>query len=180
MRVIAGEKKGFPLKAPKGDNTRPTSDKIKGSIFNMINNNIDLVGIRAIDCFAGSGGLGIEFLSRGGDHCTFVELSSQSCIVIKENITKTQYHEKAKVVKANIFSILKNEKYDLFLIDPPYSKGLAKKTIESIQENDLLNKGGILVVETDKNEQIQYSEEYFTLRNEKIYGDTKITILARS
>lgn len=180
MRVIAGEKKGFPLKAPKGSNTRPTSDKIKGSIYNMINNNMSLNGKKAIDCFAGSGGLGIEFLSRGGEFCLFVEQNSQSYKTIHENIEKTSYGNKSKLVKGNVFSILDNERFDLFLIDPPYNKGIAQRTIDMVTDKDLLNQGGLIVVETDSKESVKFSEDYFVLKAEKSYGDTKITILSRS
>ena len=182
MRVIAGEKKGFPLKTPKGLNTRPTSDKIKGAIFNSLGNYFDFYEKKALDCFAGSGSLGIEFLSRGGQHCTFFDLSNHSILVIKENVQKTDYVKTSKIVKGNVISFLgqTKEQFDIYFIDPPYNNGLAQKVIDLIIENDLLKANGVLVVETDKDETIIFCDRYLELITEKKYGDTKITTLMRS
>lgn len=181
MRVIAGEKKGFPLKSPKGTNTRPTSDKIKGAIFNSLSNYINFYDKEAIDCFSGTGSLGIEFLSRGGNSCVFFDLNEQSITCIKENITKTNYQSKSKVVKANVINFLSNNKQrsDIFFIDPPYNKELAQKCVDLIVQNDLLKEEGALVVETDKAELISYDTDYLELITEKNYGGTKISILLR-
>lgn len=181
MRVIAGERKGFPLKAPKGSNTRPTSDKIKGAIFNSLGNYMDFSQKNAVDCFAGSGSLGIEFLSRGGESCTFFDLNQNSIKVIKENLIKTDYLKKSKVVKGNILSFLTTlEGFDIFFIDPPYKKELAQKVIDLITENDLLKNEGFLIVETNKEEVIIFQDTYLKIITEKKYGDTKIIILTRS
>lgn len=182
MRVIAGEKRGFPLKSPKGLNTRPTSDKIKGAIFNSLANYVDFIDKKAIDCFAGTGALGIEFLSRGGSYCTFYELNSQSLNCIKDNLKKTDYENKSKVVKGNVITHLTktSEKYHLFFVDPPYNQGLSQKVIDLVVAKDLLLKDGAIVIETDKKENLDIANHYFILANEKNYGDTKITILLRS
>lgn len=182
MRVIAGEKKGFPLKTPKGLDTRPTSDKIKGAIFNSIGNYIGFDEKQALDCFAGSGSLGIEFLSRGGGHCTFFDISHQSILVIKENIQKTAYIKKSKVIKGSVIGFLERteDRFDIVFIDPPYGKKLAQKVIDLITEKNLLNDKGLLVVETGKEEIIEFSDTYLVEITEKKYGETKITTLVRS
>ncbi len=181
MRIIAGDKKGLILKSPKGTNTRPTSDKIKGSIFNIISNHITFTDKVGVDCFAGTGSLGLEFLSRGGKFCTFLDINNESIKAIKDNVEKTGYNSKSKVIKSNVFSFLnKGNKFDLFFIDPPYNQGLAQKIIDIIMELDLLTQEGLLVVETAKGEIIEISREDYKCVTERIYGDTKITIIKGS
>ncbi|WP_350344902.1 16S rRNA (guanine(966)-N(2))-methyltransferase RsmD [Proteinivorax tanatarense] len=175
MRVIAGEKKGFPIKNIKGHKTRPTSDKVKGSIFNMIAPYIDENSM-ALDCFAGSGSLGIEFLSRGGTYCRFIEKNFQSYRCIKENLTRLGFDKnKFDVVKGDVFKVtLKIEKFNCIFIDPPYNQGLAQKMLETVFQKQLLCTGGIAIVEHSKEEPVLHNQ--LMLIKQKGYGDTSISI----
>ncbi|WP_353892147.1 16S rRNA (guanine(966)-N(2))-methyltransferase RsmD [Proteinivorax hydrogeniformans] len=181
MRVIAGDKKGFPIKNIKGTNTRPTSGKVKGAIFNMI---APLMSseVKALDCFAGSGGLGIEFLSRGGSFCKFVELNYLSYKCLKENLDKLGFESKKfNLIKGDVYKVIKNEeKYDCIFIDPPYNRGLAQKMMDDVKEKDLLNNDGIVVIEHSKNEEVCASIAYFTLFKQKLYGDTTISVYKKN
>ena len=119
MRVITGTARGVPLKAPKGIDTRPTMDQVKEGIFSAIQ--FEVEGRRALDLFAGSGQLGIEALSRGAAHCTFVDKGREPIAVIRENLKKTRLEERAEVVQADYSSYLKTcrTQFDLILLDPP-------------------------------------------------------------
>ena len=122
MRVITGTARSTPLKAPKGLETRPTLDQVKEGLFSAIQ--FDGPGARALDLFAGSGQLGIEALSRGAAHCTFVDKGREPIAVIRENLKKTRLEERATVVQADYSSWLKTcrQQYDLILLDPPYAE----------------------------------------------------------
>ncbi|NLX61069.1 MAG: 16S rRNA (guanine(966)-N(2))-methyltransferase RsmD [Tissierellia bacterium] len=154
MRVISGEKKGFKLRSPKGVNTRPTEDRIKESLFNILRDihNESVV----LDLFAGSGGIGIEFLSRGAKKTFFVDKSYESIECIKDNLVHTDYILKSEVIKKDAFRALKefNEKgirFNYIFADPPYEKGLALKTLETIDNMDILKKDGLLIIEHEIN-----------------------------
>lgn len=153
MRVISGQKKGYRLKAPKSSNTRPTEDRIKESLFNILRNihNENIV----LDLFAGSGGIGIEFLSRGAKKAYFVDKSFVSIQCIKENLNHTEFVDKSEVIKSDVNKSIivfsqKNIKFDYIFADPPYGQGLAFKTIENIYNNNIIKEEGIIIIEHEK------------------------------
>ncbi len=176
MRVIAGSAKGHNLKTPPGLNTRPTTDKVRGSIFSMLMN--DICGRNALDLFAGSGALGIEALSRGAETCVFVDISRESVNVIKENLVHTKLLEKARVIGGNSLDFLKSCKsgFNLIFLDPPYHKGLARAALKIISEKNLLLPGGCVTVETDEDEEIDLDFLHYALIKEKKYGRISIKI----
>lgn len=145
MRVIAGKYKGKKLVAPKGDNVRPTTDRIKETVFNILQFNI--AGKKCLDLFAGTGALGIECLSRGADEVIFSDKSPESIAVVEANLKGIEGNY--KVVTADFLAVLKglDHKMDLFFIDPPYKSKLGQIAVEYIVENDLLNEGGIIYFE---------------------------------
>lgn len=149
MRVISGDKKGFKLKAPKGSNTRPTEDRIKESLFNILRN-IKKDSI-VLDLFAGSGSIGIEFLSRGAKEAYFIDNSYESINCIKENLNHTNLKDKSKVFKIDAFKGLtkfnNNIKFDYIFADPPYRKGIALKLLKTIDKINVLSESGILIIE---------------------------------
>lgn len=153
MRVIAGEKKGFKLKAPKGLNTRPTEDRIKESLFNIIRH---IHGEAVVlDLFAGSGGIGIEFLSRGAMKSYFVDKSYESIQCIKDNLIHTGFLDRAEIIKKGVSSALRefndnNIKFDFIFADPPYRKGLALDILKTIDSMDILKEDGLLILEHEK------------------------------
>ena len=169
MRVIAGDFRRLILKAPKGDNTRPTQDRIKETLFNMINDK--LYDVRFLDLFAGSGGIGIEALSRGARECFFVENNREAIKCIEDNI-KTTKAEKAHLIKSDVFSAipaLKGE-FDVVFMDPPYGHEYEKKALKLLKDCNKVNSDSLIIVEADLDTDFSYLEEYgYTLEKEKKY-----------
>ncbi|MBO0439766.1 16S rRNA (guanine(966)-N(2))-methyltransferase RsmD [Candidatus Enterococcus ikei] len=179
MRVISGEYGGRRLKALDGDNTRPTTDKVKESIFNMIGPYFD--GGTALDLYAGSGGLAIEAVSRGMDQGICVEKNFSAIKIIKENIEVTKEPEKFLIKKMDAnkaLEFLKEEKtkIDLVLLDPPYAKQEIEKQIEKMLTNDLLSEDVVIVCETDKSVNLPETIGILEKTRETTYGITQITI----
>lgn len=149
MRVIAGTRKSLPLKTVSGMGTRPTTDRIKETLFNMLAPY--LCESRFLDVFAGSGGIGIEALSRGASFCCFIEQNSQAIACIKENLEKCKFTDAALVLKgdARNASLLLAEKkaYDIVFMDPPYKKGLEKDVMSSLVNSALVNDETLYVIE---------------------------------
>jgi len=150
MRVISGTAGSLRLKAPAGLDTRPTIDRIKESLFNIISN--DLYGVNFLDVFSGSGGIGIEALSRGAESAVFIDSSKKSIDVIEENLKFTGFFEKAIIFYNDVFdAILKLEqkkyKFDIIFMDPPYKKGLVEKTLKAILKSDILKEKGFIIAE---------------------------------
>lgn len=152
MRVIAGISKGHNLKTPDGLSTRPTADKVKGSLFSMLSGSI--YGAKVLDLFGGSGALGIEALSRGAESCVFTDMRIDAVSCIKANLTHTKLAEKATVLKTDSLVYLASctEKFDIIFLDPPYNKGLAEKALAIIEQKELLTEDGLVSVERDESE----------------------------
>jgi 16S rRNA (guanine966-N2)-methyltransferase len=177
MRIIAGKYKGRRLLTPKHEGVRPTSDKIRGAIFNSLQSYIDLNETNILDLFCGTGALGLEALSRGAQHCTFIDISQKSLDTTRENVRLCGAENRATFLKQNASIFSSNEGgYDLILLDPPYHEGLVLKTLTHISQFNLLREGGIIVVESEKLE-IDVSSINFSLKNTKAYGDTQISYL---
>ena len=128
MRVIAGSAKSMPLKTIAGMETRPTTDRIKETLFNMLQPH--LCESRFLDLFAGSGGIGIEALSRGADYCAFVEKNRKAAAVIRENLRFTKLEDRGQIYTGDVFQVLVQlegeEPFDCIFMDPPYQKELEK------------------------------------------------------
>ena len=174
MRVIGGKYKRFPLEALKGVTSRPTTDKIKETMFNIIG---PLEGT-GLDLFAGSGALGIEGLSRGLEHVIFVDGSFQAVQVIKKNTSKLD--EKVEVYKNDYKRALKalvkrDIQFDMIFLDPPYDKGIIDDALPFIRENNLLKTNGRIMIECEKHEVID-TLDYEVLKHEN-YGITKLILL---
>ena len=155
MRVIAGKHKSKQLETLEGRNTRPTMDKVKEGIFNSLH---EVQGV-GLDLFAGSGGLGIEALSRGMEKVIFVDQNFGAIKVIRQNINKLGLEKQVEVYKNNADRALKalNKReiqFDIIFLDPPYQKGLIDKALAQIDEFDLLKKNGIIVCEFSHRETI--------------------------
>ncbi len=175
MRVISGSARGLKLSSPDGLDTRPTTDRVKESIFNIIQNYIPCHNV--LDLFAGSGALGIEALSRGSKRCTFVENNLQSFDTIKTNIEKARLTERAELLKKDAFDFLDlcRTKYDIIFLDPPYNKGLLKKSFDYIYKHNLLSEDGIIVAETEHNGELPENNYFECIKNAK-YGKTLVLI----
>lgn len=177
MRIVGGEFRGRTLISPKSDATRPTSDRTRESLFNILINRMNFEGLRVLDLFAGTGALGIEALSRGADNCVFVENASSPYAVIRQNIENFNLHGRTKLLKLDATNLGKNrgDGFDLVFLDPPYSKSLGEKAAESLVESNWLNDGATLILE----EAITSAPTVlagFTLEDQRKFGDTTIGI----
>ncbi|MDD6102833.1 MAG: 16S rRNA (guanine(966)-N(2))-methyltransferase RsmD [Clostridiales bacterium] len=153
MRVVAGSARSIVLETPAGNNTRPTTDRIKETLFNILMPYVP--GSIVLDLFAGSGGLGIECLSRGAEFATFVDAYRPASECIKHNLAKTHFNNKSEMLIMDFENALSNlkrlgRKYDLVILDPPYDKGLEFSALRIMADYDLLAEDALVVVETSK------------------------------
>ena len=179
MRVVAGERKGMPLKVVDGNTTRPTIDKVKESIFSMIGPFFQ--GGIAVDLFAGSGGLGIETLSRGADQAIFVEKDNRAYSVLKENIKKCRYEDVTEVYRNDatraVKALLKRDiKIDYLFLDPPYHKTEYYDLVTALVEGDKLAEDAIILCEHDKKVKLPESYGPYTCVRQELYSSTIISI----
>ncbi|HEX3015129.1 MAG TPA: 16S rRNA (guanine(966)-N(2))-methyltransferase RsmD [Desulfobacteria bacterium] len=175
MRIITGSARGRKLKTLPGLNTRPTADKIKGAIFNVLGAKI--LGSKILDLFAGSGALALEALSRGADSAVLVENSPQACRVIAENIVLTAFNDKTRLLKRNAFSALRDlvgERFDIIFVDPPYRRGLALASLEILADKNYLTPDAVIIAETSREEEIPVEIGIINLHKRVVYGDTTI------
>lgn len=158
MRVISGTARGKKLNTLSGLNTRPTLDRVKEAVFNIIQ--FELEDKNVLDLFSGSGALGIEALSRGAKHAVLCDNSYEAIKIIKQNIRETRLEEKVEIINKDYSEALKklkneNQKFDIIFLDPPYKSDYIIKSIEKILENSLLSENGIIVAETDDKNKIE-------------------------
>jgi len=182
MRIIAGKFKGRGIKAACGNNTRPTTDKIKENMFNMMGQFFD--GGRVLDLFAGSGNLGIEALSRGMDHAIFIDMNINAIKVIKENISKLKLQDQTEVYRNDAFRALhvlakKEVKFDLIFLDPPYGKVSITELLEKIVNHDLLNDDGLMMCEYGEGMTVRYDASILKEIRREVYGTIEILILEK-
>lgn len=204
MRIITGSARGIPLETLPGEDTRPTSDRVKEALFSMIQ--FEIEGRRALDLFAGSGQLGLEALSRGAQHCVFIDSARAACDMIVANAKKAKLYDKCRISTGEYASFLRNaanrEQFDIIFLDPPYDADYMSIALASIAEGHLLAPGGRIICETDngvqpvskrllKNdgyhdaqvsrqvfgEKAALREQFEVLRT-ALYGRTRITLLA--
>lgn len=149
MRIIAGRAKSLPLKTVPGLDTRPTTDRIKETLFNMINSR--LPGAAFLDLFAGSGGIGLEAASRGAAKVVFVEQSRKAAACIQENITFTKASGESTLLVMDVMAALRKlegtETFDLIFMDPPYEKELERKVLEYLVASTLITEDTLIIVE---------------------------------
>lgn len=179
MRVVAGERKGMALKSISGTTTRPTTDKVKESIFNIIGPYFD--GGIVLDLFAGSGGLGIEALSRGAEKAIFVEKDGRAFQTLQENIKKCRYEEIAELFKTDanraIKGLLKRDiQIDLLFIDPPYKKSEYYDLLLKLIEGNKIAENAIILCEHSSELDLPKNYGPFTLQRKETYGNTIISI----
>ena len=180
MRVITGSARGRRLETLPGEITRPTTEKVKESVFSAIQ--FDIEGRRVLDLFAGSGQLGIEALSRGARHCTFVEMRRDALALLKENLKVTNLQDNARVVPGDAIAFLSScrEKFDVILLDPPYHTDLMDRAVASILRFDILAEHGIMVCETAANHELDpLPEDLFESGRSYRYGQIKLSIFRR-
>lgn len=203
MRIITGSARGCSLSSLEGDNTRPTTDKVKEAVFSMIQ--FDIEGRAVLDLFAGSGQLALEALSRGAERATMIDNSRDAAEVIISNAKKTHLFERCRISTADYTSFVRGaagrEKYDIIFLDPPYNSGLLPKSLKAISDAGICAPGAIIVCESDckipvKAKRARRDETIaaehikndvfggddilaalFNIEKSNLYGRTRITVL---
>lgn len=175
MKVITGSLRGRNLETLGGDDiTRPTTQSTKEALFSSIQ--FELEDTKVLDLFAGSGQLGIEALSRGARHCTFVEKDRNAYKIVESNIKKCKIEDASRLVFSDATSFLmkmKKDDFDIAFLDPPYHKGLVKECLPKLV--DMMSEDGIIICETAKDESLPTQVGAFKISREKSYGKTKLT-----
>ena len=184
MRVIAGSARRLLLKTIEGMDTRPTTDRIKETLFNMLNTQIP--GCTFLDLFSGSGAIGIEALSRGAKQAFFVESNPEAVSCIRENLSRTHLEEGALVLSCDVISGLKklegrNPRFDIIFMDPPYNNELERQVLEYLKDSTVADKNTLIIVEADLQTDFSYVESlgYRQLRS-KEYKTNKHVFLERA
>lgn len=183
MRVIAGSARRLQLKTLDGMETRPTTDRIKETLFNMIAHG--LCDSTFLDLFSGSGGIGIEALSRGAKKAVFVEKNPKAMTCIRENLSHTKLSERAVTMQMDVLSALSRMEgeysFDYIFMDPPYDKGLEKRVLEYLADSKLLRADGIVIVEASLDTEFDYIESLgYSLIKNKIYKTNKHVFLEKA
>lgn len=178
MRVITGSARGRKLITLEGDDVRPTTDIVKEALFSIIQ--FEIEGRRVLDLFGGSGQLAIEALSRGAASAVIVDMSKKSVDVIKQNLEHTGFSKKAVVIQSDALSFLarRTEKYDIALLDPPYSVGILEKALEKV--SDVMNEGGVIICEAPFKDELPENAGDFVLKKKYRYGKTGLFLYRRA
>lgn len=177
VRVISGSARGLKLNTPGDDRVRPTTDRVKESMFNIIQDWV--YDSQVLDLFAGSGALGIEALSRGASQAVFCDNSLDSIKIIKSNIEKARVADRSQIVSGDFKRCLrdmeaKNQSFDMIFVDPPYYEGLFEEVLDTISSCKILKKDGMVIVEHDAKKPIGQVEG-LEVYKEKKYGITMLT-----
>lgn len=175
MRVIAGTARSLPLKAPEGMDTRPTTDRIKETLFNMLQTYVP--GAVFVDLFSGSGGIGIEALSRGAKKAYFIESAPKAVSCIRQNLTFTKMEDRAIVLKQDVFSGLScihEKEADVIFMDPPYGCGYEKNVLELLRNMSYVTEDTLIVAEAALDTDFSYLESMdYIVEKEKRYKKNK-------
>ena len=180
MRITGGQIKGRIIASPKGMNIRPTSDRVREAIFNLIGQ--DLSGLKVLDLFAGTGSLGIESLSRGTQHAVFIDNSQQALKLIRKNLVTCGFENSGTVLRrdlkkaATLSHPVFKQRFDLLFLDPPYRGDMLIPLLEKISTADILSNGSRVVVELSKHEMLPSSFGNLKIADSRLYGDTMINI----
>lgn len=181
MRIVGGRLKGRSLAPPKSDSIRPTSDRVRESVFNILEHAPDLPeieGSNVIDLFAGTGALGLEAASRGAAYVLFVEQSAEARGLLRTNIEALALVGQTRIFRRDatrLGPIGRGHTYDIAFLDPPYSKGLAERALTSLADGGWLSDGAAVVVEEHANYPLELHAPYQEL-DRRTYGDTQVII----
>jgi len=176
VRIIAGEWRGRVLKAPAGDSTRPTADRVRETLYSMLVSRIgSFDGLRVADLFAGSGALGLEALSRGAAHATFVERDSAALEALQANCEYLKATARVRILGGSAVTLPEAETFDLILADPPYQPHSGSKAVAAVQTAAWLAPGGWMAVETARGDAVDPGS--FEIDKERDIGRARITLL---
>ena len=178
MRIIAGCARGRRLKTRKGSQTRPTADRVKESLFNILGNRLQ--GAFFLDIFAGNGGVGLEAVSRGAEKCVFIEKNSQCVKIIKENLSLCQLQARGEVLQSDALTAIKllaqkQQQYTFIFLDPPYYSPVLAPVLALLAERNLLLPTGVVIVEHHRRHTGWWQPEKWQIIRVKEYGDTRLT-----
>lgn len=161
MRIIAGTARSLPLKSIEGRETRPTTDRIKETLFNILQSGI--AGSSFLDLFAGSGQIGLEALSRGADHAVFVESNKKACACIADNIRFTRFEKQSELLTMEVLGALRSlegkDTFDYIFMDPPYKSAQEKEVLAYLAVSGLLNEDAVIIVEAAMDTDFSYVNE---------------------
>jgi 16S rRNA (guanine966-N2)-methyltransferase len=184
MRIVSGKFRGRRIIAPKGDSTRPTTDRTRESLFNILasRDDVEIVGARVLDLFAGSGALGLEAMSRGASFCLFVETDAAARGAIRDNIEALELYGVTKLHRRSaanmgVISAGVGPAYTLAFLDPPYRKGLISPALAGLAEGGWLARGAFVVAEQAADEE-EIVADGFQLVGVRTYGETRLSFLA--
>ncbi len=174
MRVITGSCRGKKLKTLEGTDTRPTSDMVKEAVFSIIQ--FELPGAQVLDLFAGSGQLGIEALSRGAEHCVFVDKNPEAVKIVRENVSDCGFVKQSRILGMDSVEYLKTAKsgLDIAFVDPPYRMGLIEKALPLLDEK--LNEGAFVICEHERELTLPDEVGRLTLHKRYRYGKIALTV----
>lgn len=178
MRIIAGEAKGRRINAPVGRETRPTSDRVKESIFNILGDRVP--GAKILDLFAGTGNMGLEAISRGAEHCIFIDSSKEAIRIIHENINTLKYQDKCEVYNNDAIAAMeilnkRNIKFDIIFLDPPYHKNIITTVLKTLNNTEILNHNGLIIAEHDNKDIVPDVFNEFIMIKKAEYGNTTVS-----
>lgn len=185
MRIVGGTLRGRPLKAPRHEGLRPTSDRVRESVFNILAHGVTdltLAGARTIDLFAGTGALGLEAISRGAGYCLFVEEDAAARALIRENVEALGLTGVTRIFRRDATDLGPAgtmAPFDLAFLDPPYGRGLATRSLVSLIEGGWLKPGAVVVVEEREGAELSLPTVLAEI-DRRCYGDTEIVFARRA
>ena len=178
MRIIGGDARGRRLFAPEGMDTRPTADRTRESLFNILS--ARLYGAHVLDLFGGTGQLGIEALSRGAAECVFIDRRADAVKLIQENLALCRLADRARVRQGDALPYLRSgEKFDIVFLDPPYASGLLAQALTDIAAFDICRAHGIIIAESAADTVLPAMPSPYALYREYRYGKIKLTVYHR-
>ena len=177
MRITGGVYSGRRLHTPKSSQIRPMRDQVRSALFNILRDLVE--GSRFLDLFAGTGSVGIEALSRGAEHVTFVDKSREAISILSENIAELGAEDATTIIRADVFNWLENESssgsaFDLIFVGPPYYHNLAHETLKLLGQARLSAPEAVIFAEVFKKEQLESQYGWLSQIDERLYGDNKI------
>lgn len=184
MRVIAGSARGIRLAAPAGRQTRPTADRVKEALFSIISSRRELEGARVLDICAGTGGLGIEALSRGAASCSFIEYDRNTVKILEQNISLSGFASRSECVVSDVLKALqllsrKGQTFDIVFFDPPYSSDLYDTVLKVLNTLPLLSDDVLVIAECSSRSALLERYGMFVRTDRRVYGDTALEFFVR-
>jgi 16S rRNA (guanine(966)-N(2))-methyltransferase RsmD len=177
LRIVGGEARGRKLRAVPGDATRPTSDRVRQSLFDLLGQRMD--GLAVLDLYAGTGAMALEALSRGAAGAVLVEKKARACAVLQGNVADLGFQDRCQVIRDELPDALRrlHRKFDLVFSDPPYALRASQAVLDGLSTNDLLAPGARVVLEMEKREATPRCPPGMSIADDRRYGDTRVLVV---